>query len=163
MRLASLCTDMPRRYGSDETAERKIHPRRRHLGALWNAVLVHLLKVFHDEQIAVVQFDVDHRFGSPVAHLEGPRGPQAEAGNARLIDFGFVVTVPPHAVLSIAVPVDQDAVVRKRGQGFHPCLERMHFLRHGALRPRHKKPQCSNRSSCRSCRSCFSLGCGSIS
>ena len=41
-----------------------------------------------------------------------------------VIDFGFVVSVPPHAVLSIAVPVHQDTVVVKRGQLLPPCAVR---------------------------------------
>ena len=49
MRLASLCTDMMRRYGSDPTSKRKIDARFLHLHSAGNAVFMDILKVLHDE------------------------------------------------------------------------------------------------------------------
>ena len=50
-----LCTDMMRRYGSDQTPKREIHARLAHLLAFGNAVFMHVLEVLHHQQVSMAQ------------------------------------------------------------------------------------------------------------
>ena len=74
---------------------------------------VHLCLAAHDQQGAVAQGEFDRRqfLAVFVFEQEAAGASQAQRGDSRLFaQFAFVVTVPTHAVLAVAVMIEQDTV-----------------------------------------------------
>jgi hypothetical protein len=68
------------------------------------------LQVLHGQKIAVAQGYSPSFSGGAVSDFEVPLGAQAHRGNNGGVDFPFIVPVPTHGVLSIAVEVAQYGV-----------------------------------------------------
>jgi hypothetical protein len=85
-----------------------------------------VLKVVHQEQVAVGQIHFPPLAAITPTDLEGSGRSEAQARNATGVHFGFVVPVEAHRVLAIPVAVDEHGVQDKSGchpagidEGFH--------------------------------------------
>ena len=83
----------------------------------------------------MAQLDVEDLPGPSVANFEGPGRPQTQARDAGGVDFRFVVSVPTHAVLSIAVPIHQHTVVVSSRQLHDPVGEHANLAVQGPRWP----------------------------
>lgn len=72
-----------------------------------------VLEVFHHEQVAVVELNVEDLLGPSVSDFEGSARAKAEARDAACVNSRLVVPVPSHGVLPVSVSIDQDTVVRR--------------------------------------------------
>ena len=90
--------------------ECEVDARFMHLESLGQGVVKIALHVFHDEEVAVAETDHPFPFGLAVPNGEVPFRPKRNAGDARRVDFRFVVAVPPHGVHSVAVQVEEAAL-----------------------------------------------------
>ncbi len=74
----------------------------------------------HQQQATVGEVEgLFERFIAAVLQVEAAGGSEAEGGDRRVLpQFWLVVAMPAHAVLAIAVEVEQDAIEGKLGGGF---------------------------------------------
>jgi hypothetical protein len=86
--------------------QRQIGARLTHAQALGQCMFIGVLQVLHDEQVTVVQGHKPFLLRGAVSDYEVPRGSKAHAGDARRINFGFVVAVPSHGVFPVAVVIE---------------------------------------------------------
>ena len=100
-------------------------------------MVVGVLQVLHDEQVAVVQVHEPLLLRGAMPDDKIPRGPEAYAGNAAGIDFGLVVAVPPHGVLPVSVLIEEAGIEVTAGLSvdFHLLHKLAHLCREWNSRP----------------------------
>lgn len=95
---------------SAKVSKCEVQARRQNPGSSGQGVLMMGLELLHNQQVAMAQRDGLTLLGDPVADLEVSAGSKADRGDNGGVDFWFVVPVPPHGVLAIAVEVAQYGV-----------------------------------------------------
>ena len=91
---------------AEDPPQGQIDARLTHAQSLGERMFVGVLQVLHDEQVPVVHGHEPFLLRGAMPDDEVPRGPEAHAGDAAGIDFGFVVAVPSHGVFPIAVVIE---------------------------------------------------------
>ena len=117
--------------------QRQIGARLTHAQALRQCMFVGVLQVLHDEQVTVVQGHKPFLLRGAVSDYEVPRGSKAHAGDARRINFGFVVAVPSHGVLAVSVLIEEAGIEVTAGLSvdFHLLHKLTHLCRERSSRP----------------------------
>ena len=75
--------------------ECEVDARFMHLQSLGQGVVKIALHVFHDQEVAVAEADHPFLLGLAVPDGEVPRRSKRNAGDARRVNFRFVIAVPP--------------------------------------------------------------------
>ena len=117
-------------------------------------MFVGVLQVLHDEQVAVVQVHEPFLFRGAMPYDEVPRGPKAHAGDAAGINFGFVVAVPTHGVLTVSVLVEEAGIEVTGGLSvdFYLLHKPAHLIWEGGSGPLNARIPISRAHPCRQSR-----------
>ena len=100
-------------------------------------MFVGVLQILHHKQVAMVQVNEPLLLRGAMPDDKIPRRPEAHAGDAAGIDFGFVVAVPPHGVLPVSVLVEEAGIEVTGGLSvdFHLLHKPAHLMCEGGSRP----------------------------
>jgi len=122
---------------AEDPPQGQIDARLTHAQSLGQRMFVGVLQILHHKQVAMVQVNEPFFLRGAMPDDKIPRGPEAHAGDAAGIDFGFVVAVPPHGVLTVSVQVEEAGIEVTGGLSvdFHLLHKPAHLICEGGSRP----------------------------
>ena len=122
---------------TEDPPQSQIDARLTHAQSLGERMFVGVLQILHHKQVAMVQVNEPFFLRGAMPDDEVPRGPEAHAGDAAGVDFGFVIAVPTHGVLTVSVLVEEAGIEVTGGLSvdFHLLHKPAHLICEGGSRP----------------------------
>ncbi len=105
-----------------------VDARLMYLQSLGQGVVKIALHIFHYQEVAVTETDHPFLLGLALPDGEVPPRSKRNAGDARRVNFGFVVAVPPHGVYPVSVQVEEAGI--ENGGSITKFLHRIAQLQH---------------------------------